>query len=136
MTLHWTQEHYEDFLRRRKAPREIRALPSVQAPVEKKNRMNKTETAYAEILEVRKREGEIKDYKFEEIILKLAPHTFYRPDFFVIFQDHFEVHEVKGAYIRDDAMAKFKIAADRYPFFRFKMIQRKKGSPFEVIRDL
>jgi hypothetical protein len=85
--------------------------------------MNKTESAYAQQLELLKRAGEIKSYKFEALKLRLADNTFYTPDFFVLSKDDvLEIHEVKGFW-QDDARVKIKIAAELFPF-RFKAIKR------------
>ena len=82
----------------------------------KQGAMNKTEAAYARLLETRKSAGEIAWYKFEGLKFRLADNTFYTPDFAVMLSDgQIELHEVKGFWT-DDARAKTKIAADMYPF--------------------
>ncbi|MFC4172663.1 DUF1064 domain-containing protein [Microvirga sp. GCM10011540] len=82
----------------------------------KTGQMNKTEKAYGDFLELRKRAGEIAWYKFEGIKLRLADNTFYTPDYTVMLSDgSLECHEVKGFW-QDDARVKIKIAADLYPF--------------------
>lgn len=80
--------------------------------------MNKTEEAYCQHLELRKRYGEIVWYRFEGIKLRLADNTFYTPDFAVMLANgQLEMHEVKGGgYWTDDARVKTKVAADQYPF--------------------
>lgn len=96
--------------------------------------MNKTEAAYGQHLELRKRAGEITWYKFEGLKLRLADNTFYSPDFFVMLSSgELEAHEVKGHW-QDDARAKIKIAADMYPF-RFIAIKaqtKKAGGGWAV----
>lgn len=92
--------------------------------------MNKTEAAYAQVLELRKQAGEIRDYRFEPITFKLAPSqgdnkgTTYAPDFEVVnAEGHFEYHEVKSWWNRperhaswkDDALVKIKVAAAQFP---------------------
>ncbi len=52
----------------------------------KTGQMNKTESAYCQHLELRKRAGEIVWYRFEGIKLRLADNTFYTPDFAVMFR--------------------------------------------------
>ncbi|HEM7501309.1 DUF1064 domain-containing protein [Klebsiella aerogenes] len=82
----------------------------------KSGQMNKTETAYAQQLELRKRYEEIAWYRFEGIKLRLADNTFYTPDFAVMLAGgQMELHEVKG-YWTDDARVKTKVAAEQYPF--------------------
>ena len=85
----------------------------------KDGEMNKTESAYAHHLEMRKRAGEIVDYQFEAITLRLAKNTSYKPDFVVILADGgIEIHEVKGFW-QDDARVKIKVAADKFPWLKF-----------------
>lgn len=95
--------------------------------------MNKTEAAYARLLETMKAEGKVAWYKFEGMKLRLADKTFYTPDFAVMNADGvMEMHEVKGFW-RDDARAKIKIAADMYPF-RFiavRMQSKKNGGGWD-----
>jgi hypothetical protein len=86
--------------------------------------MNKTEAAYAALLEAQKAAGEVAWYKFEAIKLRLADNTFYTPDFAVMLcSGHLEMHEVKGFWA-DDARVKIKVAADMHPF-RFVAIRPK-----------
>lgn len=100
-------------------------------PLKKESKMNKTEAEYASILESLKKSDEIKDYRFEEIKFRLANSTFYTPDFLVIYEDRFEIHEVKGFW-RDDARVKIKVAAKQFPWFRFISASKKgKGWIFE-----
>jgi len=88
--------------------------------------MNKTETAYSNLLEIRKRAGEVAWYRYEGITLKLAHDTRYTPDFAVMLADGtMEMHETKG-FMRDDAAVKLKTAASMFPF-RFFLIRLEKG---------
>ena len=87
--------------------------------------LNKTEAEYAAILEKMKRAGEIVDYKYEAVTFRLAPKTTLTPDFYVKLENEIQIHEVKGGLIRDDAGAKFKIAAELFPEFRWIMMQKK-----------
>lgn len=87
--------------------------------------MNKLEDSYAKLLEERKRNGEILDYRYEPVKLRLAEKTTYSPDFMVI-GEHIEFHEVKG-FMRDDAAVKLKVAAEMFPWFRFLLITRDKA---------
>ena len=112
------------------------APPSAKAP----RGMNSWESCYArEELEPRRIVGEILWWGFEAIKLRLASATFYTPDFAVLTsQLRLEFHEVKGGLIRDDAIVKFKVAAELFPF-RFLMIRKRKvkdGGGWDTIRDL
>lgn len=96
--------------------------------------MNKTEQAYADLLAARLHAGEIQWYRFEGLKLRLADNTFYTADFAVMAADGvIEMHEVKGFW-QDDARAKIKIAADRYPF-RFIAVRvkpKREGGGWDV----
>lgn len=94
--------------------------------------MNKTEAAYADMLAIEQRSGEIADYRYEAVTLTLAPaqgeakSDRYTPDFMVIRPSGLiEFHEVKGHW-RDDARTKIKVAADKYPMFVFVACRGKK----------
>lgn len=78
--------------------------------------MNKLEREYATHLALRKAAGEISDFWFEGIKLKLADRTYYTPDYLVQFADGtLELHETKGHW-EDDARVKVKLAASLFPF--------------------
>lgn len=100
----------------------------------KTGQMNKTESAYCQLLELRKRAGEIVWYRFEGVKLRLADNTFYTPDFAVMLSTgEMEMHEVKGFWT-DDARVKIKVAAEQYPF-RFIAVKpkaKKAGGGWEV----
>lgn len=102
----------------------------------KSGKMNNTEKAYAQHLEIQKREGEINYYSFDGINLRLADNTFYKPDFLVMRGDgQLEIHEVKGFWT-DDALVKIKVAADKFPFkFIAVMKQTKKNGGGWDIRE-
>lgn len=98
--------------------------------------MNKTEEKYAGLLELRRQSGEIIRYEFEKIKFLLADKTTYTPDFYVVFPGHIEFHEVKG-FLRDDANAKFKIAAAMFPEFRWVMTRWKnKSVGWEIVKEI
>ena len=88
-------------------------------PRQPKNGPNLTETRYQTLLEMRLRAGEIQWHGFEAIKLRLAPKTFYTPDFVVLDQSgQLEIHEVKGHW-EDDARVKIKVAARLFPWMIF-----------------
>jgi hypothetical protein len=101
--------------------------------------MNGLEKKYAQHLEMRKMVGEIIDYKFEPLKLKLAPSTFYNPDFLLLMPDRtIELHETKGSsknrstgvtkpFYEDDAIVKIKVASTMFPEFIFVMAWEEKG---------
>jgi len=101
--------------------------------------MNKTEKSYAELLDHQTYAGDVAWWLFEGLKFKLAPNTYYTPDFVVMLRDGtIELHEVKGFW-QDDARVKIKVAASRFPFtFKaFKVRSKKDGGGFteEVIGD-
>lgn len=81
--------------------------------------MNKTEAAYSRRLESLKLAGEIKAWRFEALTFRLAHRCSYTPDFMVVTRSEIQIHEVKGGYIREDALIKWKLAAELHPEFRF-----------------
>ncbi len=88
--------------------------------------MNKTESAYASLLELRLRAGELSWFKFEGLKFRLADNTFYTPDFAVMLADgQLQAHECKGFWT-DDGRAKIKIAADMYPLQFLAVTQKPK----------
>lgn len=94
--------------------------------------MNKTESEWASMLEVRKRAGEVAWYQYECIKVRLADKTWYEPDFLVVLGNgELELHEVKGAFVMDDARVKFKVCAEHFPA-RLVWAQRMKGGAWKV----
>jgi len=92
-------------------------------------RMNRLERRYRdEVLEVRKAAGEILGYAFEPFSIRLAPRTYYRPDWAVWIAEAapLDIHETKGHW-EDDARVKIKLAAQLCPWFRFYAVRRVEG---------
>ena len=88
--------------------------------------MNRTEAAYAAELAIRKAAGEVLDFGFELLKLRLADGAWYTPDFVVFLPTSpaaIELHEVKG-FEREAAMLRLKVAASLYPHFRFCLVKR------------
>jgi hypothetical protein len=96
--------------------------------------MNKTEAAYADLLESQRVIGEVLWWKFEGIKLRLADNTFYTCDFAVMPADCIlRMDEIKGFWT-DDARVKIKVAASLYPF-RFRALTpraKKHGGGYNV----
>lgn len=88
--------------------------------------MNKTEARYStEVLDVRKALGEVAEYWYESVKLRLADGSWFTVDFFVMLADgRLEAHEVKGHW-RTAERVRIKVAAERYPFI-FTSAQRRK----------
>jgi hypothetical protein len=72
--------------------------------------------------------GSIVQYGFEAITLKLANGLRYTPDWWVITHDGNTIfYEVKGGFIREDAIAKLKIAATQFKCYEFYLCVWRKG---------
>ena len=96
---------------------------------------SKAEVEYAERLEYRKLSGQIRFWRYEPFSLVLADGVRYRPDFELVHNDGtIEIVEVKGAFVREDARIKFKVAVDKYVEFKWTLAQRKKGGIWETTR--
>lgn len=96
----------------------------------RRSRMNKTESEFAQRLEIMKRAGEILRYEYEGITLRWADMR-YTPDFLVIdltIYARIKLIEVKGGHIWDRDIVRFKGARAFWPEFAFEMHQKtKKG---------
>ncbi len=114
-----------------------RAKPDTRRPPTKVRRgiMNATEKRYASELEARKLAGEIRWWKFEGITLRIANGARYTPDFAILTNENaLEFHEVKGAFVREAAIVRLKVAASLFPF-RFILVQfsREHGQTSKAI---
>ena len=101
---------------------------------------SKAEAAFADILDNRVDNGEIDEWRYEPITVLLDAQgnnrkgCRYTPDFVTIADGRIHIYEVKGGYIRPDAMQKFRWARQRYPWFTWHMVQRAgKGGGFTDI---
>jgi hypothetical protein len=100
--------------------------------------MNRTELAWANELESMRVAGVNLGWRFEAVRLRLGGTAFYTPDFLVVAviggHTYMELHEVKGFW-REAALVRIKTAASAYPWFRFKVIRKKRkkdGGGFDV----
>lgn len=136
MSLRMSAEEFVEFERKRlaakpartKAPVSTKPGPlSATARMQTKGRlapgqMNKSETAYAAVLDQRKQAGEILWWAFEGVKLKIAPNTHLTIDFTILLASgELQMHDVKGAkaIIQDDAKVKMKVARSMFPFPMF-----------------
>lgn len=89
--------------------------------------MNKTETEYADMLQLRKLAGEIIRFDFEAITLKIAKDCRYTPDFAIwLSNGQMEFVDCKGAGPMDDkSRVKAKVAAEAFPQFNFVIEQKQ-----------
>ena len=89
---------------------------------------SRTEQRYALLLDHRLREGIVQRWVHQPLKLDLGEKCFYTPDFLVIETAHpsvLRLVETKGAYVREDAMVKLKVAAKQHPYFVFVYAQWK-----------
>ena len=87
-----------------------------------------TEQNYALRLQDLNAIGEIHSFEHQPKRLVLARGCTYTPDFRVITHDgSIQYHEVKGSYVWDDAIVKWKCAGERYRQYRFIWAQWKSG---------
>lgn len=100
------------------------------------DRMNETETKYAELLETQRRAGEILFWRYESVKFRLADRTWYTPDFYIMRPDGtIEIHETKG-WMEDDANVKIKSVAEKYPEFKVVLVKLVKGKwEYKIYRD-
>lgn len=94
-----------------------------------KPRMNKTETRFAQWLEIQKRCGEIEWWEFQPMTFRIADDCRYTPDFVVCdFNGRLKCIDIKGSkrkksdgsttyWCEEDAKIKIKVAAKKFPFF-------------------
>ena len=113
------------------------ALGEIPEPKQRRGRMNKTEAAYAQILDAQQHIGQIEGWMFESVKFRLADKAWYTPDFLVMIRacgrDWIEIHEIKG-HEREAAIVRWKACAEKFHRFRFEMIKRIKGE-WVVTRD-
>lgn len=85
-----------------------------------------TEREYAETLKLRKMAGEIYDWAYEPVRLRIGDGAFYRPDFQVInLNGVIEYHEVKGFW-REAAKVRIRAAKALHPY-SFFVVTKGKG---------
>lgn len=106
--------------------------------------MTRPEKEYALLLQAQKQNGEIVRYEFEGIRLKwgIDPETglamYYKPDFYVILPttEHWQnkVIEVKGPWISERDMVRFKGCRAWWPQILFEMHQRDKDGRWTRIQ--
>lgn len=136
-----TPEQMQEYQSRIRA-KTVPVPPKVSTPVQrvqalgrlKAGAMNKTEAAYAELLEQQKRAGKVAWFRFEGMKFRLADSTFYTPDFCVmLISGELEMHEIKGFWT-DDARVKIKVAADMYPmrFVALSPLPKKSGGGWKT----
>lgn len=140
--MNWSEEDYQRHMERRSKPVEAKPKQTATSKMQAlgrlpKGKMNRTETAYAQHLDMEKLANKVLWYKFEGIKLMLAANTSITVDFAVLPANGvLEMIDVKGSkhIFTDDARAKMKVAAAMYPFV-FKVaypIPKKDGGGWHI----
>ena len=124
--MNWTQEEFERYqLKRNQKPadkaKQSDGVKRWQALGRlPKGQMNNTEQAYAKRLDLLKMQGDVLDWKFHAMRVRLANNTWYETDFIVLHKDMtLAIHETKGEYTSEKGQMKIKLAAEALPWFRF-----------------
>ena len=118
--------------------RDIRPKAAPLRPRHENGVMNKTEAAYALVLNNKLLAGEIAGWWFELMTIKLADRCSLQPDFLVMLNDgSLEFHEVKGGkngtgnqwiyWAEEDAKVKLKVAATIQPLPLFVVYPQRGG---------
>jgi hypothetical protein len=100
--------------------------------------LNKTERAYRDLLEFRKRAGEIRGYQTHALTFILGRDLRYTPEFIVHENDGtLTAIEIKGGFVREDSIVKFRAAQQQFPWLRWQMVQRCKRDQggWKLVRD-
>lgn len=120
------------------------AIPVPEKSTLKRKRrrvMNGTEARMADILEARRKRGELTKFTFEGITLRWGNEEdfTYTPDFTVLTPTeggygapHLLFIEVKGAHIRQKDWDRFKHARDNHPEFQFELWQWKERNWIQI----
>jgi uncharacterized protein DUF1064 len=98
------------------------------SPLRGRKQMNKTESAFALRLEAMKSRGDIRRADWEGVTLRLPDGMSYTADFFVTANDgRLILIEVKGAWLEDDAVVKFRAFRAYFTQLTFQFWQCKCG---------
>lgn len=102
------------------AGKRVRVRKSVE------ERLNKTEKRWLDVLRMRR----FPLIAIQDITLRLGDDCRFTPDFFTVpttIADRLTFWEVKGGFVREDAMVKLRVAARVHQWARFVMAQWKDG---------
>ena len=119
----WTADQLSEHLARVKAP----APPAIERPGPKFK--SKLEAEYAQMLEAQRAAGQIRDWHYEGITIKLADGVRFTVDFNLVGLDgSLSMIEVKGPYMRDDARIKLRVAARAFPMWSWFLVRKQRGA--------
>jgi hypothetical protein len=98
-----------------------------RARIPKSPYRSKLEAEWALVLEAMKRDRQLVAYHYEPMSLRLGQGAFYMPDFLIVWHDgEVSFDEIKGGFAREASIVRIKVAASRYPFFRFRLVRKGK----------
>jgi hypothetical protein len=111
-----------------------------RAPGEtRRGEMNFTEEAYAERLELLKIAGDVLAWDFHAINFRIGDRAWFQPDFIIVGGDlSIHVVEVKGGFVREAGLVRFRAAARQYPMLQWRLVrgEKKRGEYiFEIIEE-
>lgn len=110
-------------------------MPPTQArgrTTHRPDRMNLLERQYAEHLLSRMIDGEVRDFWFEAIKVRLADRCWYTADFLVQRTNGtLEIHETKS-HMEDDAAVKLRLMPTLWWTFKLFIVRRVKGGGWTV----
>lgn len=115
--------------RRFNIPRPVATAPRRQPGV-----MNRYEAAYAEVLTA---DPSVFEWWFEKMRFVIGEKCSLTPDFVIQrTSGALEIHDVKGGFVRDDALVKLKVVASVFPYPVYMAIKRPKrdGGGWELKR--
>lgn len=106
---------------------DLKSLRPKGNPRRTPGKMNRLEASYAEVLDNRKRTGEVAAWWFEAVAFRVGERCFWHPDFMLMLADGtIEIHDTKG-WAKDDAVVKARAVARAYPFQVYHVTYTKKG---------
>lgn len=132
----WLRENEGRVVRGGEEPTPYTGGP-VAAGQQPQQRLNETERRWAERLEA---DADVLFWHYECVGLRLGKGLFYYPDFLVLKRDargipRYQVHEVKGSYIRRTGRDKFLAAMERYGHLRFQLWQWADEGTWKKLED-
>lgn len=103
--------------------------------------MNKTEARYYDqVLWPLKANKKIIKIRYEEEKFKLGNRLYYTPDFGVVWAPDLAMKktfiEIKGGFIREKSVIKFKAAASKFSEYAWQLWQYKTGAGWKLLFDL
>jgi hypothetical protein len=121
--MRWSEEQLTEYRAKRQGqPSPGAVAPPAQIIRQSRKGMNKTERRFEiERLQVWRSMGQILEYDYEAVTLKIANGCRYTPDYWVITNDgRTQFYEIKARkMIWDDAIVKLKVAAAIYDTYEF-----------------